>query len=69
MNEEETLAALWEIAQEVATQDSTGNDAYASQYCPFCIGCEYRMEPFKHEDDCIVLKARALVAQSDPQSH
>jgi hypothetical protein len=62
MNEEETLATLWEIAQEVATKDNLSEHAFGGyEYCMLCSGHEYRMLPFKHEPSCIVLKSRALV--------
>jgi hypothetical protein len=68
--EEETLAALWEVVQEVANKDTLSEHAFGGyEYCIFCSGHEYRMMPFKHEASCIVLKACALVAQNSPQSH
>ena len=57
--------ALWEIAQVVATQDTTYADDFMNNYCIFCHGEENYEDSnnYKHEDTCIVLKARALVAQ------
>ena len=73
MTEEETRAALWEIAQEVADTDTTAQYEHGGdQYCIFCSGREYYEEhryQFKHEPSCIVLKARALVPQNAQQSH
>lgn len=69
MTQEETVAALWEIAHKVATEDTVSEHAFGGyDYCIFCSGHEYRMLPFKHEPHCIVLKARALMAQ-DAQQH
>ena len=60
---------LCDIARQVATKDTVSEHAFGGyDYCIFCEGHEYRMLPFKHEASCIVLKARALVAQNSQQS-
>lgn len=65
MTEEEKLAILWEIAQEVARKNLVINDRDGYEfYCDFCEGDGNRLEDFKHDDTCIVTKARALLLHS-----
>lgn len=64
MTEEEKLAALWEIAQEVAELDSTYDDDMGDTECVYCNGdYSYQGKIFIHQDDCIVTKARTLVKE------
>jgi|SRR5581483_7987679 len=58
------IADMWMIVQAVATEKSTyWHDNLACQECPFCHGREdFRQEDgVRHEQDCIVTKARELV--------
>lgn len=67
-----SLHGWWQIVQAVAETESVygadldHDDRYIHHYCPFCDGViltsDYaRGEPFPHDQDCIVLKARAMV--------
>jgi hypothetical protein len=69
--DKEKLAALWEIAKTIATQNTTYSDDFMDNYCIFCCGDENYEDPdnYKHEPSCIVLKARALVAQKCSDQH
>lgn len=62
MTEEERLAALWKIAQEIVENDPTYETGMGDIECFYCSGDNYSSKDFKHDDTCIVLKARALVA-------
>lgn len=61
------IAGMWEIVKKVATTYSTYYDEGIGLYdCPFCNGSDdrsYGTDHIKHEDDCIVLKARRLVQE------
>ena len=68
----EQQETFWQIVQEVAeTESEYGanldfDDKYLNYYCPFCEGVILtsnfaRGEPFPHESDCIVTKARQLM--------
>jgi protein-disulfide isomerase len=66
MTEEEILESLWDIANAVAISSDTVINDYDNYECPFCRETDNGSKSnFKviHEDTCIVLKARALVAQ------
>ena len=63
MTEEALQAALWEIVRKVAATDSTRWEPYSddSKECPFCDGLsELFSTDVKHENNCIVTKARKL---------
>lgn len=64
MTEEEELKALWEIAHEVATNKYLALNEYDHYECAFCVETGDRLEDFKHDDTCIVTKARALILHS-----
>jgi hypothetical protein len=66
-NEQE---AVWEVAQAMAEEDSTYyNDNDGRMHCPFCIAqTSSFIHEFPHTPDCIVVKARALMAQRNNQS-
>ena len=73
---EETLAALWEIVQGTAEADPVYyNHRDSCFYCIYCRGVQafdqwFEKNPtFKHELHCTWIKAQALVAQNDQQSH
>jgi len=73
MTPEETLNALWEDVKKVVDTDSLYNkNNDGCIYCPYCryFQTQYQWliekKDFKHEDDCIVLKATALVATEQP---
>jgi hypothetical protein len=60
--EQEKLAALWEIAQEVAKDDPTYSTGFGDVVCIYCNGDQtWPSGNFRHEDTCIVTKARALM--------
>jgi hypothetical protein len=63
MTEEEKLAALWEIAQEVVKAYAEHETAEADIYCMFCGADNYISKDLKHDPNCIVTKARALVKE------
>ncbi len=64
MTEEEKLKLLWEIAHEVAKEDPTYETGMGDVECFYCNGeSDYQEHKFKHEDACIVIKARALVKE------
>jgi hypothetical protein len=63
---------MWEIIREVAETESTWhNDNDGCEYCPYCRNFltqhQWLIESkeFEHETDCIVARARALVAEID----
>jgi hypothetical protein len=66
LTEEEVISILWDIARQVATGD-TASDDFMDEYCLFCNGeQDYGYEDgddYRHEPVCIVIKARALIAQ------
>lgn len=65
MTEEEKLKALWEIAQEVAKGDSTYSDDMGDVECVYCNGSySHKDDIYRHEPNCIVTKARALLLHS-----
>ncbi len=58
----------WEIVKQVAETDSTWlNEVDGCTYCPYCNGSVsqparfLQHEPFVHDQDCIVVKARDLM--------
>jgi hypothetical protein len=63
MTEEEKIAALWEIAQEVASEEPTYETGFGCVECIYCNGNPYGYGGFVHEPTCIVTKARALVKE------
>lgn len=66
MTEEEKLVVLWEIANEVANEDTTCDYGMGDAECAFCYGMRiYASSEFKHDDTCIVTKARALMGMKE----
>ena len=60
------ITLLWKIAQEVVKKYECHEDASVDIYCVFCGADNYlnNYKDLEHEASCIVLKARALVAQN-----
>lgn len=60
--------AMKAIIAELATTKATFyNDTDGETECPFCSGWRDHhvktVDEFKHEDDCIIMKARMLVSE------
>lgn len=71
----DALAILWEIARAVAEGNVTCETDMGDSYCAFCVDgdTDYSLKNitpdwYRHDPDCIVLKARALF-QSQQQHH
>jgi hypothetical protein len=52
---------MWDIIKTVAKEDSLYETAMGGVECIYCSGTNYSSENFKHDDTCIVVKARALM--------
>jgi hypothetical protein len=61
MTEEEKLAALWGIVQDLAENDTAFRRYWGSYECPFCHVIYDVLDSFQHDDTCIVTRSRALI--------
>lgn len=65
MSEQDIQAALWEVVQELAEETTTyWDDPSGERVCLFCNSTpsrDYLREGVRHEENCLVMRARRLV--------